>query len=273
METIEVNGKNIEIWRRGNGAPLLYLHGVWDIHTLQAQPFPIHEALAERFEVIAPAHPGCGNSEGIRDITEIDDLTFHYLDLLDALNIDAATVVGFCLGGWIAAEMAATNPERIGRMALIGSAGLQRPDALIGDLFMYSQHRDGGVMRELRELLFADPDGEIANRIVPDGRVSVENEVRRYKSLTLAGRVGWEPPYMHSRKLASRLHRVRCPSLLLWGEHDRLVPFGNARSWHETLPGGTLVSIAGAGHSAHIEQPDACLAALVPFLQGERAAE
>jgi pimeloyl-ACP methyl ester carboxylesterase len=269
-EAVKVNGNSIEVLRIGQGKPVLYLHGVWDVHTLQAAPFPFHTRLAEAFEVIIPAHPGCGASEGIKQVNEISDLTFHYLDMLDALGLESALVVGYCLGGWIGAEMAVTNPERVSRLAMIGSAGLQRQDALIGDLFMYSQHRDGGIMHELRELLFSDPDGGLANEIVPDGRVSVENEVRRYKSLTLTGRVGWEPPYLHNKKLKGRLHRLKCPTLLMWGEDDRLVPIANGRTWAESVAQSRLVQFAGAGHSLHIEEPDGVLAELVPFLKGER---
>lgn len=264
---VDVRGRAVEVLELGDGPPLVYLHGIYDVHTLQAAPFPFHEALAERFTVIAPAHPGCGASDGIADITSIDDLAFHYLDVLDALDVRAATIAGFCLGGWIATEMAVRNPERIARMALIGAAGLQMPGALVADVFMYSQHRDGGIMRELRELLFADADGKLARAIVPDGRVAIADEVRRYKSLTLAGRVGWEPPYLFDPKLARRLHRVTAPALLVWGADDRLVPVANARAYAAALPQARLEIVEGAGHTVHVEKPDAVAALVVPFLK------
>jgi pimeloyl-ACP methyl ester carboxylesterase len=264
---VPVGERTVEVHQAGGGAPVLYLHGIYDVHTAQAGFFPFHERLAERFALTVPAHPGCGESTGMAEITEIEDLAFHYLDLLDALGLDAPTIVGYCLGGWIAAEMAVRNPERVGRLVLIGAAGLQQHDALNGDLFMYSQPRDGGVMRELRELLFAAPASPVANALVPDGRVSVSDEVRRYKSLTLSGRVGWEPPYLHNRKLAGRLHRVRCPTLLLWGGRDRLVPLANGRAYAAALPHAALQVLAEAGHSAILEQPDECVRRLAPFLE------
>jgi len=264
---LQVGDRSVEIGRMGSGPPVLYLHGIWDVHTLQGDPFPFHEALAEKFSLIIPAHPGCGESTGIGDVSEIEDLAFHYFDLLDALDIGQATVVGFCLGGWIAAEMAVRNPERIGRLALIDSAGLQLPGALIGDLFMYAMHRDGGVMQEMREFLFRDADSTIAHEIIPDGRTNVPDEVRRYKSLTLAGRVGWEPPYLHNRKLAGRLHRIACPTAVMWGEHDRLIPIANGRAFAANIPQSTMQILSGSGHSPILEEPDACAARVAEFLE------
>jgi len=264
---VQVGDKIVEIGEAGSGPPVLYLHGVWDVHTLQGDMFPFHEALADKFSLTMPAHPGCGESEGIKAVSEIEDLAFHYLDLLDALDIRQATVVGFCLGGWIAAEMAVRNPERIGRLALIDAAGLQMPGALVGDLFMYAQHRDGGVMKELRELLFADDESTIAHETIPDGRTNVPDEVRRYKSLTLAGRVGWEPPYLHNRKLAGRLHRIACPTAVVWGEQDRLIPLANGRAYAEHIPQSSLQVMPGSGHSPILEEPDECVKRLSGFLE------
>lgn len=265
--TVEVRGSSVEMLDAGDGPPVLYLHGVYDLHTLQAAPFPFHERLSQHCHLMMPALPGCGETTGIADITHIEDLAFHYLDMLDALRIGQATIVGFCLGGWVAAEMAVRDPGRIGKLVMIGAGGLQTKGALNADLFMYSQNRDGGVMKELRELLFADDESALANRIIPDGRVSVADEVRRYKGLTIAGRVGWEPPYFLDMKLERRLHRVSAPTLLVWGEQDRLIPLANAKAYAAAIPKAGLVTLKGAGHSVHIEKPDECLKLIGPFLE------
>jgi pimeloyl-ACP methyl ester carboxylesterase len=270
--SIQVGRNNVELYETGVGQPVLYLHGIYDVHTAQAGFFPFHDELARRFALTAPAHPGCGDSSGIADITEIEDLAFHYFDLLDVRGIKHATIVGYCLGGWIAAEMAVRDPQRIERLVLIGAAGLQVPGALIGDIFMMSQHRDGGVLQELRELLYSDPDSELARRITPDGRVSIPDEVRRYKSLTLTGRVGWEPPYLHDPKLLGRLHRIKCPTLLIWGERDRLVPPANGSGYADAIPGATLQLIKRAGHSVILEEPQLCCEHIAGFLEKDGTA-
>lgn len=264
--TMKVGGTSVEMLEDGSGPPVVYLHGVYDVHTFQGGAFRFHEQLARHCHLMMPAHPGCGESTGSSDIMNIEDLAFHYLDVLDALKIDAATIVGFCLGGWIAAEMAIRNPERVGRLVMIGAGGLQVKGALNADLFMYSQNRDGGIMLELRELLFGDAGGELANAIVPDGRVSVADEVRRYKGLTIAGRVGWEPPYFLDMKLQRRLHRITAPTLLLWGDQDRLIPIANGKAYAAGIPSSALQTIKRAGHSVHIERPEECLELVLPFI-------
>jgi len=266
LRMVDVRGKKVELLESGAGEPVLYLHDMWDLHTAQGGMFPFHEQLSSKFKMLAPAHPGCGESDSIKSIGDMDDLAFHYLDVLDALGLRSAAIVGVGLGGWIATEIAVRNPERVSRLALVGAAGLQRPGAQIADIFMYSQHRDGGIMRDLRNLLFGDADSALAEAIVPDGRVNIPDEVRRYKSLTLTGRVGWEPPYLHNRKLLDRLHRVTCPALLIWGEEDRFVPLANGRAYAEHLPKAALKVLPGVGHSAILEAPEQCMGLIAPFL-------
>ena len=266
VRMVDVRGKKVEVLESGSGEPVLYLHDMWDLHTAQGGMFTFHEQLAAKFRLLAPAHPGCGESDSIKSIADIDDLAFHYLDVLDALGLQSAAIVGTGLGGWVATEIAVRNPERVSRLALVGAAGLQMPGAQIADIFMYSQHRDGGIMRDLRNLLFGDADSALANSIIPDGRTNIPDEVRRYKSLTLAGRVGWEPPYLHDRKLLDRLHRIAAPALLIWGEQDRFVPLANGRAYEANLPKAALKVLPGVGHSAILEAPEQCMALIAPFL-------
>src|SRR5713226_3836883 len=102
VEMIDVRGKRIQVLRGGAGEPLLYLHsGGGETYWM-----PFNEALAEHYSVIAPAHPGFDQSEGLDRIRDIEDLAFQYLDLLDTLKLDRVNIVGLSLGGWIGAELA-----------------------------------------------------------------------------------------------------------------------------------------------------------------------
>jgi len=115
--------------------------------------------------------------------------------------------------------------------------------------------------------LFEHPDSPAALEIVPDRRVSVPDEVRRYKSLTLAARVGWEPQYLHNPKLRGRLHRIKSPTLVLWGEGDRLVPLAHGQAYATHIPRAALQVVPGAGHSPLLEQPAESLRLVADFLE------
>ncbi|HEX6511039.1 MAG TPA: alpha/beta fold hydrolase, partial [Chloroflexota bacterium] len=140
--------------------------------------------------------------------------------------------------------------------ALIGASGLHVPGFPIADLFMLSLSRDGGKHDDVRRLLFASSDLPLANELFPDLRASVEDELLRYKALTFAGRVGWSPPYLYDPKLRARLGRITCPSLVLWGHDDHLIPPTHAQAYAEGLPNPTLRILDGAGHSPQLELPE-----------------
>lgn len=246
----------VDMLEAGSGPALLYLHGFADVHGAVAGWQPFHERLARRFRVIAPAHPGCAASGGMTDMDSVEDAAFHYLELLDALELPQVLLVGTCFGGWIAAEFAIRHPARVAKLALIGATGLHVPGAPIADLFMLSLSRDGGNHADVRNLLFAGPETPIARELFPDMRASVEDELLRYKALTFAGRIGWHPPYLHDRKLRDRLGRLTCPSLVIWGHDDHMVPLAHAHAYAEGLPNARLTVLDGAGHSPHLELPD-----------------
>ena len=246
----------MDILERGQGEPLLYLHGFADVHGAVAGLQPFHELLAEDFRLIAPAHPGCAESTGVTDMDTIEDVAFHYLELVDALGLKDFLLVGTCFGGWIAAEFAVRHPERVRKLALIGASGLYVPGAPIADLFMQSLSRDGGKHDDVRRLLFASPELPLAKELFPDMRASMEDELLRYKALTFAGRIGWSPPYFYNPKLLGRLGRIACPSLVVCGSEDHMVPLAHAHAYAEGLPNARLTVLDGAGHSPHLELAD-----------------
>src|SRR5260370_15679699 len=121
-ERIKMGGKAIQLFTGGAGAPLLFLHGAGVYWWM-----PAHELLAARHRVHAPVHPGFGVSEGYEEIEGMDDLVFHTLDVMDALGLERADVVGLSLGGWLAAELALRHPGRVNRLVLVDAAGTPGP--------------------------------------------------------------------------------------------------------------------------------------------------
>jgi pimeloyl-ACP methyl ester carboxylesterase len=266
--TLEINGRKVWVLENGNGAPLLYLHGFADVHSVKESWLPFHERLAERARVIAPAHPGCAQTDENPDIDAIEDVVFHYLEVLDALKLTHFDLVGSCVGGWIAAEIAARHPEKVRKLVLIGATGLFVEGALIGDIFMMAQPERGSSYASLREMLFASANQPNALDLFPDGMGEMEDEVRRYQMLRFSSRIGFKPPYFYNRPLRNRLHRITSLALVIWGEKDNFVPRSHGETYAKLLPNcSELKIIPGAGHSVIAETPDETAKLVLDFLE------
>jgi pimeloyl-ACP methyl ester carboxylesterase len=256
VRTIDVRGRKVAIAEAGEGPPLVYLHGFADLHGVAGDFTPFHQRLAQHAKVIAPAHPGCNGSDELASST-INDVVFHYLELFDALGLPHFDLVGHCVGGWIAAELAVRHPERVGRLTLIGACGLFLPGEPIGDVFMHAQPERGTDLSSLRALLFAEPNGAVATRWFPDGRGDLDEEVRRYQMLRFGSFVGFKPPYFYHRELRERLYRAAMPSLVIWGAHDRMVPAAHGEAYYNDLPEATRFDLFdSAGHAVQLEHAD-----------------
>src|SRR5713101_2233683 len=132
-EIISVGGVRTHLLHGGRGAPLLVLPPEFAADRW----FPYHDALAARFQVLAPDHLGFGQSERPDWLDGIDDLGFHYVDLLDTLKLDRVSIIGTSLGGWVAAEFAVAHPERVNRLVLVGAAGLKVDGVARFDVFVH----------------------------------------------------------------------------------------------------------------------------------------
>ena len=263
---VEVYGRKVAVLENGGGAQLLYLHGFADVHSVKDGWMPFHERLAQRARVIAPAHPGCAQSDENKDVDAIEDVVFHYLEVLDALKLTQFDLVGSCVGGWIAAELAARHPEKIGKLVLIGAAGLFVEGALIGDVFMMAQPERGASYAGLRAMLFAGADQPLALQLFPDGMGDIEEELRRYQMLRLGSRIGFKPPYFYNYSLRNRLQRIASPALVIWGEKDNMVPRVHGETYAKLIPNAKLTVIPGAGHSVHVEKPEETAKLVSDFL-------
>ena len=257
----ERSDRKTELLSGGSGPPLLYLHSAAG----EMEWSGLHERLAERFTVYAPAHPGFSYSAGGESIRSVADLAWHTLDLIDLLaDRDGWSapipVVGFSLGGWIAAEAAILRPSHISQLVLTCAAGLRLEHAPYGDLFQDDLVR-------LRELLFHDPsDLDTVERSMPismqDGRL-----VQWLKAREATARVAWNP-YLHNPRLPDHLHRITAKTLVLWADGDRLIPPAHADAWAAAIPGARKQLIADAGHMLPLENPNRWADAVLAFLDG-----
>jgi pimeloyl-ACP methyl ester carboxylesterase len=239
---LTINGLRIDVIERGEGRPLLFLHPGIGIEPKA----PVLDALAAKARLIAPSHPGFGTSELAPSMTTVEDLSYFYLDLMDALDLRDALVVGVGFGAWIAAATAVKSTARMSRLVLANPVGIKvgdRETRDIVDIFALLEH-------ELNKLAYVDPAlGTRDYKSLPEAEVIAT--ARNRESLA---RFAWQP-YMHDPKLKSRLHRIRIPTLFLWGKQDGILSESYGRAFCAAVPGARFEPIDQAGHYPHIEQP------------------
>jgi pimeloyl-ACP methyl ester carboxylesterase len=238
-----VGGVNIVMLTAGAGEPLLFLHGAGTFHG-----FAFARPWAEKFRVLIPFHPGFGESADDPTMTDLHDYVMHYLELFDALGLDQVRLVGFSLGGYLAAKFAMEHGHRVKKLVLVGPAGL-RDD----------QHPTTDVL--------ALPAEQIPHMLVSNFEVirphlpqapDLDFIGERYREMATVARLLWERPW--DPKMPRYLHRLTMPTLLLWGEEDRLVPCQQAETWRRFIPTANIEIVKGAGHLVLDEKPEAVTA-------------
>lgn len=251
-ETVSCDQVEIATQRGGDGPPLLFLPDAY----IGAVWLPFHDKLAEQFDVLLPQHPGYGGADAPPWLERIPDLANFYLDLLTRLDLKRVHLVGVALGGWIAAEMAVRNTARLASLTLIDAWGLRVTEGGGIDLFA---DNDEQALRDL----FADPKTAAADKAVAR-MMAPEGEDALLKGKMLTAKLAWQPR-LHDPQLGKWLHRVDVPTLIVWGDRDRILPAPYAAAWRRAIPGSTLITIAGAGHVPHVEQPNDTAAAIMNF--------
>ena len=254
---ISVRGCNIGLTRAGVGRPLLILHGASGPGTW----LPLVAELAARHDVIVPEHPGFGDSDTPEWLDTIHDLSNFYLDFLDQLDLNNVDLVGFSLGGWVAAELAVRNTTRLASLTLISAAGIHVSGV---------ERIDPFLMTEEQRLRAYFHDAKRADEMI-QRVLRPELEDVNFKNQTTTARLVWQPrdydPHLHKW-----LHRIDVPTHVIWGANDRLFPKEYALAYQRLIPGSKLTIIPECGHVSHVEQRAAFVAALEGFLEGKRVA-
>jgi pimeloyl-ACP methyl ester carboxylesterase len=253
--TIALAGTPLELVERGQGRPLLFLHAGEGL----APERPWLDLLSRRYRVIAPCHPGYGNSPLIDGGGSVDDLAYLYLDLAAELGLDGAVLVGADLGGWIAAEMMVRSSARFSRLVLTAPLGIKlrgRDERDIADIHAMTP-------AEYLRLAWADArNGDVDYTALPDSELAAI--VRGREAFAL---YGWKP-YMHNPRLKRWLHRIDRPTLLLWGAADGIVTPFYGEGWRQEIGGARIDVIPDAGHFPHWEQPEEFVQRLSAFVDG-----
>jgi pimeloyl-ACP methyl ester carboxylesterase len=240
-QEVMVSGIRTVVHSAGAGTPLVFLHGAGTF-----TGFAYAREWTRSHRVIIPYHPGFGESGDDPGIDAIGDYALHCLDLFDALGLGALHLVGYSFGGWMAAETAILQPDRVTKLALVAPAGLVVRDPPAADLLALHP-------RDVPAHLMHDP--ERLKPFLPLGN-DIEFLALRYREQSALARVVWERP-SGNPKLERWLHRLRMPTQLVWGAHDRVRPVAHAARWQAGLPASRLVVLPDAGHLVLEEAPEA----------------
>lgn len=255
-QILDVADTKLELLKGGTGDPLLILHGEMG-HPGRLR---YHEALAQRRTLYMPSHPGFGRSQRLDWIMTMRDLAGWYLRALDELALDRVDVVGFSLGGWLAAEMAAMSPRHFKKMVLVSPQGIRPPRGEIFDMFLV-------VAREYLEEGFHDPEAVDEFKTVLPDEPSKEQAEAWEVAREEACRLTWRP-YMHDPALPHLLRRLKnLPTLLLWGKEDTVVPPSAGEVYRDSIHGANLVLLDDCGHHPEIERTDEFLKLTETFLR------
>lgn len=247
-------GSKVQVLKGGSGAPLLLLHGA------SGNPgwLPYHQALAQHYTVYAPSHPGYDRSERPAWIGTIQDMAHFYRQCIEDLGVAPAHVMGFSMGGWLAAELAAMCPPYVRSLTLVGAAGLKPEVGEIAEILMVSQD----VAKKLR---FYDPSQVPDYEALVNRELTPEEQEGQWRNREMTSRLCWKP-YFHNPKLPGYLRGLKTPTLLVWGQQDAIIPVNCAALYQRALPQATLHVIERCGHSPGLEKPQEFLNIVRTFL-------
>ena len=263
---MQVGPHRLEVQEAGPeaGSMLLLVHGINPVGPGAA----FLQALARTRRVIAPSHPGFGASPLPADFDTMYDLVHLYLDVLDALPAGRVDIIGFSFGGWIAAEVAVAGHPKLHRLVLTDPVGVKLGGREERDIVHFFNTNPAELERHAFHNPAARPSGghglgwqaRIDASIPDDALVTL---ARNWDSLCL---FAWRP-HMFNPQLRYWLHRIKVPTLVLWGESDGIVTPDYGRRYAGLIPGAAFETIAEAGHHPELEQPDAFVSVVERFLR------
>jgi pimeloyl-ACP methyl ester carboxylesterase len=247
---------------KGDGPPLLYFHGLLGLHWGSYL-----ESLARYYTVYAPEYPGTtpGSPQVVYDIWDVLDLVLFYDDIVSALGVASAVVVGESLGGMVALDYTAAFPQKVSKLIVAAPYGLWHEDLPIENYARYA-------LDQLPQLFSARPDDPEVRGYFPfskQGDEYLDAATAFTWTLGVATKFLWPIP---ERGLVRRIHRVTVPVQLIWGTADRVIPVGYAKLFQDLLGNSSLELVDGAGHAVLLDAAESVAKTSLTFLGTTRAA-
>ncbi len=269
---VDVGGMSIRYLGAGEGPPLILLHGAGDNSLDWRWVLP---ALARKHRVYAPDLPGSPDSAKLAADYSPAFFERFVAAFVEALGIGRATFVGNSLGGLVALRLALSEPARVGALVLVDAAGLGRvvnPAFNVVNVPGFAEAAipllrtpAGAYQRALGRtaLLFAHPTRAPREWLAEQCRLAQSSGYLEAHVTVLRALVS---PFGQREVLLDRLPLLQTPTLVVWGEHDRVFPSSQAKQAVSRLRDGSLVLIPDCGHMPHIECPEPFLTSLERFL-------
>jgi pimeloyl-ACP methyl ester carboxylesterase len=242
---------------RGSGPALVYLHPAgglfWDEFLAR---------LTQHYTVYAPIFPGTSPDDtfAIHELDDIFDVVLAYEQALRSLGLENVPVVGQSFGGMLAAELSACFPKLFSKVALLDPAGLWN------EAHPWSLDFISAPPEQLPGLLFKDPAAAGPRSMFPPPsgpEEALEQAVAGIWTFGCMAKFLWPVP---DRGLRKRLHRVTAPTLIMWGEDDRLIPVAYAEEFGRLIPHSRVEVVPDCGHIPQVERTDHTYATVMHFL-------
>lgn len=250
---VKVNGHDCRVWRKGAGAPVGYLAG---LAGLPKWP-DFADALAAGRQVIAPSIPGFPGGDGHRELDTTLDWIVAMRELLNGADLDGPPLVGVSVGATLAAEVAAMWPHKVEKLVLAAPFGIY--DEAQPTASPWAQQG-----QEFAPLFCNDADAYTDFLRRPNDADPIEWPILMTRAREASARMLWP---LGDTGIVKRLHRIICPTLIVWGADDRVVPKSYARKFADRIAGPTeIVEIPNAGHLVDLDQPAALADAVSSFL-------
>ena len=247
-ERLNVNGVDITMLTAGQGEPLLFLHGAGT-----APGFDSALPWAQRFRVMIPYHPGWGESADAPEMKSPDDYALHYLELIDQLKLDKVNLAGISMGGRLAATFTIHHRRRVRKLVLICPAGLVLPEHPMPDLSKLGPEELASyLVHDVNVLLRTMPA-----KATPEFQAARQREAASFARMIEGGLFGhW---------LERWCHRINLPTLIVWGDKDRLIHPAYAQAWAKIVPNSQVMMVPNVGHLVP-DESSAAAAQIADFL-------
>jgi pimeloyl-ACP methyl ester carboxylesterase len=242
---------DVTLTERGAGRPFLLLHG--GAGPLSVMAFADRLAGAADARVLTPTHPGFGGTPRPEKLQSVRELAAVYAALLEQLELKEVTVVGYSIGGWIAAELALAS-ARVGKLVVVDAAGIEVEGHPVADVFTMP-------MSELMQRSYANPAAFAIDPSTMSEAQRAGMAANRVALGVYAGKTG-----MTDASLRGRLSAVKVPTLVQWGAADRVVDVDYGRAYAAAIPGARFEVLPATGHMPQLESPAEHLKGLMTFV-------